>query len=1155
MAQQEISSSQWACPACTVVQSIYNPFCELCGTNMDQQRANDLNQEQEETISQLMDMGLERDDIMRQLATYKLFEVQRETEQNLIEQQQICDSNQVHRKHNSFYWNFDHITAVNRFKNAEENVCIESHKFTYEDCVFYLVCAPNGLPLQHVPKGECILWLAIDTLPDDIKAIHITFTFRCNAIKYTDSHTCRRMGLIKTSGCSSSQAITTFSKFQDYQNLSQWTFELDIVIHQMYQELPDETWKCNVCTFTNLVYGRCHVCGAKQGAEPPKPQVTVKRRYYCPKMATVKQFEDLMTDCMLKFVRSPEYNAVIRWLVEIWNNIRDKAFPVVNCSDILRRLKKEQYVQMFEALLELSGFEKNECKWVFTANCIDKVTYLNAFWSLMLSKCDITDEDKTPWDLDEKKEPMNGDPNNNEYEEKIQNNILPVHVHERPQTAIAGTLDLDVKQECIASDVLCENSNTKAEHKCELAQCEQWMRIKHILKKYQIFIEYKQFDIFHGIATLHDVYKEINKSNYSDVHLLNDFNHLNACHSDEFELIHNLLLEECNHKPCNVSSCLMLKRNHRNRGSRKQSTHDYKQMYFDDHDRCVAQQQLLDRIHSYYFHSFDIGHKMKQKEKEQIVSETDAKTLIHKPKQYVSGSAEPSNKFIVNIDEVQNKYSYGWRYYYWTYFKNNVMTNDPTKRTAWRFAANIDPNTGNGARLCDWYIEPKFLNLKDELLHNAICTIGSHKWGSLMHKGMCHQKTERCRAMRCIRSDTAKYYDMKCNTPFAITHVLSMMVYCNMDGLSAKFTQTFRFLHLKESCEHLKKRHSNYCWMGRYLRECVECFGWKRQGSEDLSLYHGISTCLTFDSLNAFMKGPTSTTRDQYVASTFADQRGMMLKVDIDTEYWQIHWHDGHETSRTITNISCFECNWLSEYPAEEEVFFIGGIYQFTINTITEVSIGKAYCLELKGIKQMTCFMNNGLAHCDAIYVPRRKDEKLVKSLLCHQIWRCCPMDKNADEWKAGDAYIKDIMHNHCQHIINIMFPCPCPIKSEVHNALLLDTNGWIKLDLLMKLFPNTRGITCWALNAYLEYINAAVIMESLLMFLMDHKDTKLEEITVYSIEPQVDSMMGVIYSYKECLWNKHLWVVYFMDDYDYDNACEIVLILFRNMKKSRTII
>eukprot|EP01084_Bolivina_argentea_P281294 481254_1 len=108
--------------------------------------------------------------------------------------------------------------------------------------------------------------------------------------------------------------------------------------------------------------------------------------------------------------------------------------------------------------------------------------------------------------------------------------------------------------------------------------------------------------------------------------------------------------------------------------------------------------------------------------------------------------------------------------------------------------------------------------------------------------------------------------------PIHISHLIAIMVYCNYDTLQQKFSETFRRLNAQETNEELKKKHSNYHYLARYLRECVECFGmqYKKETEENyMNVYHGVCKQFMFSSVYAFIKGPLSTTTDYAVAVNF----------------------------------------------------------------------------------------------------------------------------------------------------------------------------------------------------------------------------------------------------------------------------------------------
>eukprot|EP01084_Bolivina_argentea_P308452 533388_1 len=412
---------------------------------------------------------------------------------------------------------------------------------------------------------------------------------------------------------------------------------------------------------------------------------------------------------------------------------------------------------------------------------------------------------------------------------------------------------------------------------CDLNDCKCMKRTSFVLQRYHTFIK--------SLET-HECYKnsseqtcelqeltELNQLMHHpqfNIQLLNDYNHLLSVHSHEFEDIHNILITKSNSRlECDLSNCCFLKRNYRNRNK----THFDRKMYFDQDEKNIIQQQLFDRIHSYYFHSFDIGHKMTRNELRNISDYNELKednTQYDNPTQYdisrlndlmkskqqvyrdIDGFdrlKSEHNKFTTPTpmkQQIVNEFSFGFRYFYWDYYKNNLKTTDDADK--WCGGIYGGKNTANGTSTCSkWYIIPKYDSLKQELTSNPICKISNDQWNIELGKAESHVETDTARKMSCARKETAAIYGMKFEATITTQHLLAMMVYCNFDMLQFKFSETFRHITKEEEDEDMQKRHKNYCFLGKLLRECVECFGMKwTNESSNLRLYHGVSKTFTF---------------------------------------------------------------------------------------------------------------------------------------------------------------------------------------------------------------------------------------------------------------------------------------------------------------------
>merc|ERR1712154_296842 len=125
--------------------------------------------------------------------------------------------------------------------------------------------------------------------------------------------------------------------------------------------------------------------------------------------------------------------------------------------------------------------------------------------------------------------------------------------------------------------------------KNKMSECHSFVRINYILYFYQ------KWTMNFG-QNKHGFYKVINRYNYNTARMMDDYQHLIDCH--EFDDIYSSLKCECN---LNLNRCRMLERNNNH-------NQDDKNLYFDDNDdEQVIIEQLLDVIHCYFLHSYDLS--------------------------------------------------------------------------------------------------------------------------------------------------------------------------------------------------------------------------------------------------------------------------------------------------------------------------------------------------------------------------------------------------------------------------------------------------------------------------------------------------------------------------------------------------------------------
>eukprot|EP01084_Bolivina_argentea_P191313 328637_1 len=163
----------------------------------------------------------------------------------------------------------------------------------------------------------------------------------------------------------------------------------------------------------------------------------------------------------------------------------------------------------------------------------------------------------------------------------------------------------------------------RTHNNCKLDDCKNMINIICVMNNYKSYMN-GSVQAKKTSCIQKDVLKTEIRDKYSSVNLLNDFNHLLRCHSicDEYicHLLNQVIYKNNCMSGCKLNECMLMKRHHRDRHKISQKEQILKALYFDEEDIVgIVLQQLLDRIHCHYLHSFDIGYKLTVKDKEDII--------------------------------------------------------------------------------------------------------------------------------------------------------------------------------------------------------------------------------------------------------------------------------------------------------------------------------------------------------------------------------------------------------------------------------------------------------------------------------------------------------------------------------------------------------
>eukprot|EP01084_Bolivina_argentea_P281628 481885_1 len=204
--------------------------------------------------------------------------------------------------------------------------------------------------------------------------------------------------------------------------------------------------------------------------------------------------------------------------------------------------------------------------------------------------------------------------------------------------------------------------NPQLNTKCHLGlQCPCLQMISNILKQYDLCIV-NNYDIMENNKK--GIY-DIMENNYNNIDLLNDFNHLLSSHSHDFEAIYDELNKNIyEENGCNVLKCKQMKRHRRNR-----SQNALKKLYLNNN----IVEQILDRIHCFYFHC---EHKIISNEIKVVlrnVEDDNHDIIMFNISKLIKSKKVTSTKlkFMTKERSDLERYSYGWRFFYWVYYRND----------------------------------------------------------------------------------------------------------------------------------------------------------------------------------------------------------------------------------------------------------------------------------------------------------------------------------------------------------------------------------------------------------------------------------------------------------------------------------------------------
>eukprot|EP01083_Nonionella_stella_P132169 401727_1 len=464
------------------------------------------------------------------------------------------------------------------------------------------------------------------------------------------------------------------------------------------------------------------------------------------------------------------------------------------------------------------------------------------------------------------------------------------------------------------------------------------------------------------------------------------FHHLTSEHDDdaEFESIYKTITPDGHTTKCDVFT-----RTHRNRNT-KRSLHEQNTLHFS--------------------HCYDIGHRLTVKEKESMNSTNDLLKLL-------------SNRHKIHKNRTSKFMS---------------MVDDDEKLTGHSVAGHCDYKD---MKMYDFGVEFKYKSIqnkydsfKEELTENKTCTISTGQFHCELEKAKLHFQSVYCQNdLMKTQHEEDRIKVMKWDyIAITVEHILAVLIYCNFDVLSNEFSATYRAMHKYESKQSIVRRHLEFYFLGKYLKETVHRLGTNVDEGNIKRFYHGISERLLFplrDLSEQRLHIPLSTSSDSAVAFSFTAERGLLVEFVNDNHTLNYH----------------FSANWCSDYGNEKEHLFIQnarGCLKFD-NIIDGTD---AFKYTLGGINLL-----KDVFYCNEEYTKIKA--RFAVRLVRHQT--------GMEEWPDLHFYAKALFREYCSNIqrVNITWSQMKWRYPLIHQLLSSETYDGINIGLLNALYPNLNSI------------------------------------------------------------------------------------------------
>ena len=604
-----------------------------------------------------------------------------------------------------------------------------------------------------------------------------------------------------------------------------------------------------------------------------------------------------------------------------------------------------------------------------------------------------------------------------------------------------------------------DDSETFLVDSCDFAVsgCNSFKRINYILYKYKEWMMNDDKKIgFYDILNY----------NYPNASLLDDYHHLIFYH--DFDQIHSSLFINCfDDNPNHVTGCKSLVRNNRNRLSKYKNNHQL--LYYDTQSIQVNVEQIMDMIHCYFLHSYHLGLSLTSKEFVYIHSNNDNNNDSSDDDDdddddNNNNDMNGDTVKIQNIQKIVNRKRKRIEYLRGTdrLMNDNKFTTKIQNDNNYNRNLLIDEQIGIEYEYYDknkkFYVNAMYNSFREEILE----LIPMNEWNVLKLRAQDMKNKKYSKLL--MADDIDNGCRIEEGSLMYIEHLLSIMIYCNFDGIQSEFVNT---------CFNLSIKHNKFHHFGKRLFESVWVFG-STTNSSDI-FYHCFSTIGTgngnkngsicFSSIsNCCISLPLSTSSKIEVLLNYGgcfSENGIILQLKQNGIY---------------STMKYFDCEWISDFGGEAELLFydnnLNNNHTFNINSIISIKLteyGQDYrdyliCLNIID-KIFNAGYHFGINQLNSIIL-----DTTVDLLNCELNYH---VTDHIDHENIPN-YILNLIHSFCINLklIKINWPDLIHYYSFITSFLCYKENVFINLRVIIPIFINCQRILIHGGNPSLLQLN-----------------------------------------------------------------------------------